>query len=342
MANEKVKRLLGRLRNQEKPPIVDSHSTQRARPRAEFGWNDLKLNLKMLLLKSNVLEALYEELLIPSLSGQFDKELYVRWLQSVCLVPFFRGATVNKQLIDSNIQATLQLRQNLMPYLRAVVALSRDYKWPLLKSLDKVEPDNAKAKAIDDCYALGGALLVAPVIVQGATQRYVYLPAGEWYSYRGNHRSSGSQYIAAEAPLQTLPIYVRAGTVLPIQQDAVNGRDGSNQTLLYRVYPGDQETVLYEDDTDSFDKERGEYRWIYITCAWEDGKLVINRRIAGQYIPSYTKIQVEIVGLEHEPLQISIDRRPAPLWFFDEGVLEFTTDNFQIIEVVMEEPPDEW
>ncbi|MEP6988828.1 MAG: hypothetical protein ABI970_24720, partial [Chloroflexota bacterium] len=198
MANERVKRLLGRLKNQDKQPTVDSHPTQRARPRSEFSWNDLKLNLKMLLVKSNVLEALYEELLIPSLSGQFDTELYVRWLQSVCLVPFFGESTISKQLIDSNILATLQLRQQLMPYLRAVVALSRDYKWPMLKSLDKVEPDNPKAKSIDDCYLLGGALLVAPVIVPGAIQRYVYLPAGQWYNYTSNRLSDGGQYIAAD------------------------------------------------------------------------------------------------------------------------------------------------
>src|SRR5690349_4048563 len=140
MANEKVKRLFGRLKSQDAEPTVDPHATQRARPRAQFSWNDLKLNLKMLLVKSNVSAALYEELLIPSLSGQFDKELYVRWLQSLCLVPFFRDESVNKQLIDSDISTTLQLRHHLMPYLWAVVALSRDYKWPMLKSLDKVEP----------------------------------------------------------------------------------------------------------------------------------------------------------------------------------------------------------
>lgn len=133
-----------------------------------------------------------------------------------------------------------------------------------------------------------------------------------------------------------LPLFVRAGTILPLQEDF----KGSNETLLYRVYPGSQETVLYEDDTDGFDKERGQYRWIYITCGWEEGKLVINRRIAGQYAPMYTDIRVEVVGLAHEPLQIRIDRRPAPLWFFDQGILEFTAETFQIIEIVMEEEVD--
>jgi alpha-glucosidase len=338
MPNERVKRLLGRLKSQDKEPTVDPHATQRARPRAQFSWNDLKLNLKMLLVKSNVSAALYEELLIPSLSGQFDKELYVRWLQSLCLVPFFREEIVNKQLIDTDIDAAVQLRHHLMPYLWAVVALSRDYKWPMLKSLDKAEPDNPKAKGIDDCYLLSSSLLVAPVIVSGAVQRYVYLPAGQWYNYWSNRLSDGSQYVAVDAPLGVLPMFVRAGTTLPLQQDT----DGNNQTLLYRVFPGSQETVLYEDDSGGFDKERNEYRWIYITCGWEEGKFVINRRVAGQYVPSYTNIRVEIVGLEHEPLRIQIDRRPAPLWFFDAGILEFTIDTFQIIEVVMSEPPEEW
>jgi hypothetical protein len=338
MAGEKVKRLFGRLKSQDAEPTVDPHATQRARPRAQFSWNDLKLNMKMLLVKSNVSAALYEELLIPSLSGQFDKELYVRWLQSLCLVPFFRDEAVNKQLIDPDISMTLQLRHQMMPYLWAVVALSRDYKWPMLKSLDKVEPDNPKAKGIDDCYLLGSSLLVAPVIASGAVQRYVYLPAGQWYTYWGNRLSDGSQYVAVDAPLSVLPMFVRAGTTLPLQQDGTEG----NQTLLYRIYPGSQETVLYEDDSGAFDKERSEYRWIYITCGWEEGKFVINRRIAGQYTPTYTNIRVEVVGLAHEPLSIRIDRRPAPVWYFDQGILEFTTDTFQIIEIVMEEPPEEW
>lgn len=338
MRNERVKRLLGRFKSQDAEPTLDPHATQRARPRAQFSWNDLKLNLKMLLVKSNISAALYEELLIPSLSGQFDKELYVRWLQSLCLVPFFNEEVVNKQLVDADIDAALQLRHHLMPYLWAVVALSRDYKWPMLKSLDKVEPDNPKAKGIDDCYLLGSSLLVAPVIASGAIQRYVYLPAGQWYNYWGNRLSDGSQYVAVDASVSVLPMFVRAGTILPLQQEA----DGSNQTLVYRVYPGTLETVLYEDDSGGFDKERSEYRWIYITCGWDDGKFVINRRVAGQYTPTYTNIRVEVVGLEHEPLRIQIDRRPAPLWFFDAGILEFTTDTFQIIEIVMSEPSEEW
>jgi len=147
----------------------------------------------------------------------------------------------------------------------------------------------------------------------------------------------GGQYIAVDAPLEVLPIFVRGGALLPLQEDEVLPSKNNSQTLLYRVYPGNQETVLYEDNAGGFDKERTDYRWIYITCKWEDGKFIISRRIAGQYNPTYTQIRVEVVGLNHEPLRISIDRRPAPLWFFDQNILEFTTDTFQIVEIVMEE-----
>ncbi len=337
MSNGKVRRLLGRLRSQDQQPTVDSSPTQRAKPRSDFSWNDLKINLKMLLVKGTVSETFYRDLLIPALSGQFDKELLIRWFQAFCLIPFFKIAAVKGQFGDSAIESIVDLREHLTPYIQAVVALSRDYKRPILRALDRVEPDNPKVRGIEDVYLLGDSLLIAPVIVQGALQRYVYLPEGYWYSFETQSLANGGQYIAVDAPLQTLPIFVKAGTVLPLRSVEAEDTQESAHPLLYRVYPGNLESVLYEDNTSSFDQERNEYRWIYITCSWEEGKFIIKRRIAGQFDPAYTHIRVEVVGLGQEPLAIRIDRRPAPLWYFDQGILEFTTDSFQIIEIVMEE-----
>jgi alpha-glucosidase (family GH31 glycosyl hydrolase) len=325
------------LRSQEQQPAVDSSPTQRAKPRSDFSWNDLKINLKMMLVKGTVSESFYRDLLIPALSGQFDNELLVRWFQSFCLIPFFKITAIKGQFSDSTIESIVDLREHLTPYIQAVVALSRDYKRPILRALDRVEPENSKVRGIEDIYLLGDSLLVAPVTVQGALQRYVYLPEGYWYNFESNSLNDGSQYVAVDAPLQTLPIFVKAGTVLPLRQFESANSPEDAQTLLYRVYPGHLETVLYEDNTTGFDQERTEYRWIYITCSWEEGKLIIKRRIAGQFEPAYAHIRVEVVGLGHEPLAIRIDRRPAPLWYFDQGMLEFTTESFQIIEIVMEE-----
>ncbi len=331
MSNERVKRMFGRLRSQDKQSGSEAPPTQRARPRAEFTWNDFKVSLKLLVRRS-ISSSVSDELTLPDLTGQYDHELYVRWLQAICLIPFFRESQVSSQLFDTNIDLCLQLRHRLTPYLKAVVASSRDYKWPILSSFEKAEPDNSKARGIDDCYLLGSCLFVAPVINQSALQRYVYLPSGQWYNFWNNQGYAGAQYIAVEAPLDKVPIFVRAGTTLPLLGSS---HEETGETLVYRIYPGEHETVLYEDDTRDFEHERGDYRWLYITAGWDDGKLIIRRRVAGQYSPQYTSIRVEIVGLEGQPHSIRIDHRPAPLWFVDDGILEFTTDTFQIIEIAM-------
>lgn len=330
MPNDRVKRLFRRLKGQDVNKTLHSFPTLRAKPRTEFGWNEFKQSLKNLL-KSDLTEASYKSFLAPLLLSEIDHELYLRWLQTICMLPFFREATLRKQ-DDAAIQASIQLHRELSAYLSSILALSREYKWPILRSLDKVEPDNSKVRSVADSFVLGNALLIAPIVSAGAMQRHVYLPTGRWYSYISNAPYEGSRYVSVDVTLEATPVFVKAGTTLPLQITETTNETDSN-LLVYRVYPGELETVLYEDEANSFDKSEKEYRWIYITCGWDEGKLVVTRRIAGQYKPTYTKIRVEIVDLPSEPTAIIIDRRPAPLWYFDDAILEFTTDSFQRIEM---------
>lgn len=336
MPNEKVKRFFRRLRTQEQDLNKTLHSfpTQRNKPRTEFSWNDLKLNLK-LLLRADLTQSVYDKLVSPLSLLSSDKELYIRWLQSICLLPLFREPVGTDEAADLNSQTALVLRHSLMPYLKSVLALSHEYKWPIVSSIDKIEPENAKVYGIIDCYGLGNCLLVAPVVNPDVTHRYVYLPVGQWYEFGTSSLLEGGQYVQVAAPVQSLPLFVKAGTVLPMRKRDAIGEVTSAAELVYRIYPGNLESVQYEDDVEVPDKERSDYRWIYSTCGWEDDTLIIKRRIAGQYLPTYKQIRIEIVGLAHEPHSISIDRRPAPLWYFDDGIVEFTTDTFQLIEIKM-------
>lgn len=330
MPNDRVKRLFRRLKGQDVNKTLHSFPTLRAKPRTEFGWSEFKQSLKNLL-KSDLTEASYKSFLAPLLLSEIDHELYLRWLQTICMMPFFRESTLRKH-DDSAVQACIQLNRELSAYLSSILALSREYKWPILRSLDKVEPDNSKVRSVADSFVLGNALLLAPIVSAGAMQRHVYLPAGRWYSYTSNVPYEGSRYVSVDVTLEATPVFVKAGTTLPLQLTETANETDSN-LLVYRVYPGELETVLYEDKTNSLDKSEKEYRWIYITCGWDEGKFVVTRRIAGQYKPTYTKIRVEIVDLPSEPTAIIIDRRPAPLWYFDDAILEFTTDSFQRIEM---------
>jgi alpha-glucosidase len=201
------------------------------------------------------------------------------------------------------------------------------------------EPDNPDIRTIDDCYLLGDSLLVAPVLEGGATRKRVYLPRGEWYDYWTNELLDGGQYMVVPAPLERLPLFVRAGAVLPHYPVMPYLGEQSPETLIYRVYPGEFETVLYEDRGEGLDYEKGDYRWVYITCNWDESRLIINRRAAGRYIPAYKSIKLEVMGFEEEPQQIRVDRQGAPLWFYDDRLLELTLDEFQRVEIMRKPRP---
>ncbi|MCA0453095.1 MAG: hypothetical protein LCI00_03885 [Chloroflexi bacterium] len=325
MPDDRVKRFFRRFKRDDGHRTQHSFPTLRGKPRTEFGWNEFRLSLKNLL-KSDLTEASYKAFLAPILLSEIDRELFIRWLQVICMLPLFRTTSLGRQANNPNVQTALQTYHTFSPYLNSVLALAREYKWPIIRSLDKLEPANSKARGIDDAFVIGSGVLIAPITNAGAVQRYVYLPAGNWYAYSSNVPYRGGQYVTVSTSLEQLPFFIKAGTALPVQQDDID-------ILVYRIYPGELETVLYEDTNTMMGQTEVDYRWIYITCGWDDGKFNINRRIAGQYIPPYTKIRVEIVDLPGEPTSINIDRRPAPVWYFDNGILEFTCDDFSRIEL---------
>ena len=146
---------------------------------------------------------------------------------------------------------------------------------------------------IPDEYMYGPALLVAPVVEQGATTREVYLPAGsDWFNYWTNERVKGGQTLLVNAPIDTLPLFVRAGSILPMAAPARSA--GDRQTIAsVRVYPGaDADFTLYADDGTSYSYEEGNGSTI-TKLHWNNasGKLTHNGPSAGSG-PDDTVIKV--------------------------------------------------
>jgi alpha-D-xyloside xylohydrolase len=117
------------------------------------------------------------------------------------------------------------------------------------------DPNVAK---IGDEYMFGPAILVAPVVEQGRTSRQVYLPAGtDWYNFWTNERLHGGQTITANAPIDTIPLFVRAGSILPLGSPVESTNDAQKIASL-RVYPGaDADFDLYRDDGTTYAYEQG-------------------------------------------------------------------------------------
>jgi alpha-glucosidase/alpha-D-xyloside xylohydrolase len=193
-------------------------------------------------------------------------ELFVRWFEWGAFQPVMRahGERKHNEVWAYGKQAEpilakyLRLRYTLLPYTYSAAYKSYQTGAPYMRALFMDFPNDSKAANIPDEYMYGPAFLVAPVTEQGATRRSVYLPAGcDWYNYWTNERLRGGQTIEADAPIDTLPLFVRAGSIVPLGS-AVLSADEPQSIASVRVYPGaDGSFTLFQDDGTTYAYEKG-------------------------------------------------------------------------------------
>jgi alpha-glucosidase (family GH31 glycosyl hydrolase) len=184
-----------------------------------------------------------------------------------------------------------------MPYLYSAAWETHTTGIPLIRSLGLAYPEDANAWATADAYLWGPNLLVAPVFEKGATERKVYLPAGGWYDYWTGARIEGGSTTTHAAPLDTLPLFVRAGSILPVGPVKQYAAEPSTEKTRLTVYPGaDGRFQLYDDDGLSFGYEHGSYR--LVDLRWDDGARTLHYRLAqGGTLPS-EGLEVSLLGGE--------------------------------------------
>ena len=216
--------------------------------------------------------------------GHYDDypELYVRWFEYGTFQPNFRshGSRKHNEVWSYGKQAEpilekyLRLRYQLMPYIYTLGYDAHQTGAPFMRGLFMDFPHDPNVANIGDEYMFGPALLVAPVTDQGATTRSVYLPAGtDWYNYWTNERVHGGRRITVAAPIDIIPLFVRAGSILPLGTPVESTNDKQNIAEL-RVYSGsDGDATLYQDDGSTYDYEQGKFELTHLH--WNDatGKL---------------------------------------------------------------------
>jgi alpha-glucosidase (family GH31 glycosyl hydrolase) len=244
---------------------------------------------------------------------EFTAELYLRWFQFGAFCPLFRchgrtwklrlpwgwntgdpgpieinnyngaGIPDASQLHNTQVEPIcrkyLELRYRMLPYLYSAVRECAASGMPILRALWLHYPEDPKAVACGDQYLWGRNLLVAPVVEQGATSRRVYLPRGAWYDFWSGERVEGGVEISRTVDLETMPLFVRAGTILPLGPVKQYAEEEVDQPLSISIYPGaDTSFLLYEDDGRSFQYRKGE--WMGIQMVWHDARSVLSLSLA--------------------------------------------------------------
>jgi alpha-D-xyloside xylohydrolase len=200
--------------------------------------------------------------------GGYDDypELYTRWFQYATFLPIFRthGSRPANEVWSYGKQAEpilekyLRLRYQLMPYIYSLGYRTWLTGAPYMRALPLDFPNDPNVADLRDEYMFGPAFLVAPITEQGATSRTVYLPAGtDWYNYWTNERVKGGQTVDVSAPIDTIPLFVRAGSIIPMGAP-VESTHQVQSIALVRVYPGaDASFTLFSDDGMTYSYERG-------------------------------------------------------------------------------------
>lgn len=227
-------------------------------------------------------------------------ELYTRWFEYGAFLPIFRahGSRLYNEVWSYGKQAEpilekyLKLRYQLMPYIYSLGYNTYQTGAPYMRALFMDFPHDPKVADLRDEYMFGPAFLVAPVTEQGATSRAVYLPAGsDWYNFWTNQRLRGGQTIQVDAPIDTLPLFVRAGSIVPLG-DAIESTSQAQKIIRVRAYPGaDAEFTLYQDDGKTYAYERGDSRITHLH--WDDA----TRQLSHQGAPAWTAPDSEILDL---------------------------------------------
>jgi alpha-D-xyloside xylohydrolase len=211
--------------------------------------------------------------------GHYDDypELYVRWFQYATFQPNMRAHgsrnfnevwSYGKQA-EPILEKYLRLRYLLMPYIYSLGYFSHQTGAPFMRGLFMDFSGDPNVTDIGDEYMFGPALLIAPVTEQGRTSRDVYLPAGaDWYNFWTNERIHGGQHITVAAPIETLPIFVRAGSILPLGTPVLSTNEKQGIAQL-RIYPGaDADFTLYNDDGQTYSYEKGDAQITHLH--WSD------------------------------------------------------------------------
>lgn len=244
---------------------------------------------------------------------EYTGELHVRWFQFGAFCPSFRahGRTWHLRLpwgwntgelgvsevsnyrggaadpdpeelrnphVEPIVRKYLELRYRLMPYTYTAVRECHETGLPLMRSMWLHYPEDSEAAKRGDQFLWGRDLLVAPVTEKGATSRAVYLPKGTWFDFWTNERVEGGREVSRPVDLETMPIYVRAGAVIPLGpvKEWTSQRVDAPMELV--VYPGANGTYTqYVDDGSSFEYRKGAF--MKVEAAWDEASRGLTLRL---------------------------------------------------------------
>ncbi len=275
-------------------------------------WEHLEMSLPMLC-NMGLSGVAFVGCDIGGFAGNATAELFARWMQVGMLYPLMRGHSamstarhepwVFGDRVERICREYIELRYRLLPYIYTLFWEATTTGAPILRPLLYHFP-NDPTTFTSDQVLLGPSLMAAPIYRPGIEHRAVYLPQGSWYDWWSGDRYEGPTHILAHAPLERMPLYVRAGAIIPMAPVMQYADERPLDLLTLHVWPGTGEWTLYEDDGHTFDYQTG--GWATTTYRVSlDGQQVSVEITArdGEWTPPSREVIVQVVGVGEQRFQ---------------------------------------
>jgi alpha-glucosidase len=285
-------------------------------------WEHLQLSIAMLT-NMSVSGLPFVGADVGGFANNASAELYTRWLQAAALTPFYRSHVAADlqerepwsfgETHERINRASIELRYQLLPYIYTLFREHEQTGMPVMRPLWFNYPTDyntyAPALALEQ-FLLGRDLLVAPVLTGGATKRPVYFPKGDaWVDWWTGARYEGGTTAEIDAPLSRLPLFARAGAIIPVQPPVQHTGEMAGAPLHVVVVAGaDGEGRIHQDAGDGYGYRRSAWRTTNVT---QTAGRTVRLKHVGDFREARRVSFVEVLGLNDRPKEIRVDGREA-------------------------------
>jgi alpha-glucosidase len=291
-------------------------------------WNHLKMSTPMLLsMGISGMPLVGDD--IGGFAGSPPADLLTRWFEVGALNPIYRDHTakgtadqepwVHGPEHEAIRRKYIELRYRLLPYLYTAMEETARTGIPLMRPLFLEYPQAPEVHGDDRDFLFGRDLFVAPVTTEMVDPQDVTLPPSDWYDFWTGAKHAHSEKIQLHPRLEEMPLYVRAGAILPMQPVVQYTGETPDGPLQLRVYPGeDCHGSLYQDDGHSFAYQKGEMLRINYSCVVSSSSITIRSTTEkNAYKPWWNSTALTVYGASTAPKEASINDHSIQDWHFD-------------------------
>jgi len=256
---------------------------------------------------------------IGGFAEQPNGELYARWIQLGVFHPFCRTHSSGDHgeqepwtfgdEITGIVKKYIELRYQLLPYLYTAFWHHINDGTPILKSLVLYDQADVQTHFRTDEFIYGDKILICPILEAYSKGRRLYLPKGIWFNYWDNMPSEGGKEVWIDADLETLPIFIKEGAIIPkypIQQ-YVGEKEFDEITLDVYYKKGKETSTLFDDAHDGYDYTKGRYSLRTLKLTGKKDELIIQQHKSGKFDAAYKTFKLNLIGLPFKISTIQID-----------------------------------